>query len=392
MFNPNLVFIDQNIKDARIIALQGGTRSGKTHSALRWVIRQANMYKGNLTYSVVRQTLTALKATALRDFIEITTEANMYSEAFHNKTENTYHLNGNMIEFFGVDDEQKVRGRKRQLLYVNEANELTLEQWRQLLFRTEGKVIIDYNPSMSADHWIFKDVLTRDDCRMIITTYKDNPHLTPETVAEIDRLKDIDPEYYKVFGLGLRGEIKGQIFSNFTECEGIPTDAKYLGSGMDFGFTNDPTAVVDVYQQNGELWVDEVLYRTALTNSDINALIKHRAGKRYVCDSAEPKSIEELRRMGLNVEAAKKGPDSVKASIDILKRYRINITKGSANLLKEMRQYKWRVSKNTVTKEDQTMNEPVDFNNHAVDALRYLALNKLSNPSSGKYAIVGGRG
>jgi phage terminase large subunit len=157
---------------------------------------------------------------------------------------------------------------------------------------------------------------------------------------------------------------------------------------LDFGFTNDPTAALEVYQQNGELWVNELLYTTGLTNSDIFSKIRdiNKHHLNFVCDSAEPKSIEELRRMGMRVEAAKKGPDSIRLSIDVLRRYKINITKDSTNLLKEIKQYKWRTDK-----DGKTLNEPVDFNNHAIDALRYLALNKLSNPSSGKYAIAVGK-
>lgn len=380
--NPNFVYIEKNIKDKRVIALQGGTRSGKTYSVLQWIIRQCMQYKG-MTISVVRETLPALKSSAMRDFFEILEGLNLYREAFHNKSENTYILNDNLIEFFSIDSEQKIRGRKRDLLFVNEANEISIDKWRQLLFRTTGRIIIDFNPSMF-EHWIYDNVLTREDCGLLITTYKDNPFLSDEIKRDIERLEIEDPEYYKVFGLGQRGQLRGLIFQNFAPCENIPADAKLLGVGLDFGFTNDPTAAVEVYQQNGELWVNELIYQTGLTNSDIFAKLKdiNKHHLFYVCDSAEPKSIEELKRMGLHAEGAKKGADSVRLSIDVLKRQKINITQSSTNLLKEIRQYKWRTDK-----DGKTQNEPVDFNNHAIDALRYLALNKLAKTQTGVYAF-----
>ena len=186
-FNPNLVFIEQNIASKRVVALQGGTRSGKTFSALQWIIRQCLTYKG-LSYSIVRSTLPALKASAYRDFLEILNSAGLYNAANHNMSEFTYELNGNLIEFFSIDNEQKLRGRKRDLLFVNEANEISLEQWRQLLFRTTGRVIIDYNPSMF-DSWIYDHVLTREDCGLLITTYRDNPHLSSEIIRELSFLE-----------------------------------------------------------------------------------------------------------------------------------------------------------------------------------------------------------
>lgn len=383
-FNPNFAFIEHNIRAKRIIALQGGTRSGKTYSALQWIIRNCIAYKG-LTYSIVRQTLPALKASAYRDFIEILNTSGLYREAKHNMSEYTYSLNGNLIEFFSIDNEQKLRGRKRDVLFVNEANEIDLEKWRQLLFRTTGKVIIDYNPSMF-ESWIYDHVLTRDDCALLITTYKDNPHLSPDIVREIEALASVDPEYWKIFGLGERGQLKDIVFGEWQQVPQIPTDAKLIGHGLDFGFTNDPTTLVSVYQQDGELWVDERLYRTNMTNNDIGNYLKSINFNRndaIVADSAEPKSIRELQLQGFNVQPASKGPDSIVASIDILKRYKINITQGSVNLIKELRSYKWETDR-----DGKHTGKPVDYLNHAIDALRYLALNKLTNRPQGKYKLI----
>ncbi len=172
-YNPNLLFIEHNIKTTRVLVLQGGTRSwlGKTYSALQWIIRTCHKHQG-MTISIVRKTLPALKSSALRDFIEILQSLGLYNENNHNKTEGTYLLNNNLIEFFSVDDASKIRGRKRDILFANEANELELEDWRQLLLRTTGKVIIDYNPS-DFEHWIYEQVIPRDDAKLLITTYKD---------------------------------------------------------------------------------------------------------------------------------------------------------------------------------------------------------------------------
>jgi len=333
--NPNFVFIEKNISEKRVLALQGGTRSGKTYSALQWIVRQCIQYKG-LTISIVRATLPALKASAMRDFVEILTNLGLYSESNHNMTENVYTLNGSTIEFFSVDNEQKLRGRKRDLLFVNEANEITLEQWRQLVFRTTGRIIIDYNPSM-VDSWIYDHVLTREDCGLLVTTYKDNPHLSEYIIREIEALKDADPEYWKVFGLGERGQLKDLVFNNWASCHSISTDATLIGYGLDFGFTNDPTAITAVYKQDGELWLDEVCYQSGLTNPDICNVLKSKGIRNEViiADSAEPKSIEEIRRQGFNIQGALKGKDSINTSIDVLKRYKLNVTQSSVNLIKE---------------------------------------------------------
>ena len=316
-------------------------------------------YKG-MTISIVRATLPALKSSAMRDFVEILTNLDLYSESNHNMTENVYTLNGNTIEFFSVDNEQKLRGRKRDLLFVNEANEITLEQWRQLVFRTTGRIIIDYNPSM-VDSWIYDHVLTREDCGLLVTTYKDNPHLSEYIIREIEALQDADPEYWKVFGLGERGQLKDLVFNNWVQVPAMPPDAKLIGYGMDFGFSVDPTTLIEVRQQNGELWLREVLYRTNMTNTDIGNFLKQQgiARDEIVADSAEPKSIEEIRRQGFNIQPAMKGPDSINNGIAILRRYKMNVTQDSLNLIKELRSYKW-----ATDKDGKATGKPVDYMNH----------------------------
>lgn len=204
--NPNLDFLRKQIPVKKIVALQGGTRSAKTWSVLQFLIELCMEYSG-LSISICRETLPALKATVMKDFFAILEEEGLYYEDNHNKTDRIYSLKGNLIDYFSLDEPQKIRGRKRDILFINEANEVDLESWKQLLFRTSGKVIIDYNPSMY-EHWIYDEVLTRPDCAMLTTNHKDNEHLSEEQHNEIERYKDFDYEYYRVFGLGERGKLK----------------------------------------------------------------------------------------------------------------------------------------------------------------------------------------
>jgi phage terminase large subunit len=257
------------------------------------------------------------------------------------------------------------------------------EDWQQLIFRTTGKIIIDYNPS-DEFHWIYEKVKTREDADFYITTYKDNPFLEPEIIAEIERLKYTDENYWKVYGLGQVGAAKSLIFTiNLTDA--IPDNARLLSYGMDFGYTNDPTTLVGVYLYDTNLYIDELLYRTNMTNQDIaKELDRLGIGRRdeIYADSSEPKSIEEIYRMGWNIKPATKGQGSVNIGIDMLKRYAINVTKRSTNSIKEFRNYKWKEDKN-----GNVLNEPVDFFNHSIDACRYATYAKLSKPNYGKYAV-----
>ena len=204
--NPNLQFLRENIDKFRVFAHQGGTRSGKTYSILQWIIETCCQYSG-MTISICRNEFSTLKPTAMRDFFEILENEGMYEEVSHNKTDKTYWLNGNLIEFFGLDQAQKVKGRKRHILYINEANEIEEEAYRQLTLRTTGKIILDYNPNMHV-HWIYDKVLTRNDVGYIQTTYKDNPFLLPDQIAELERYKTTDYDYFRVYGLGERAKLR----------------------------------------------------------------------------------------------------------------------------------------------------------------------------------------
>jgi phage terminase large subunit len=363
----------------KIIINQGGTRSGKTYSLLQLIIVKALSEKGKV-FTIVRKSLPSLKMTAMRDFIEILTNMHLYDEKHHNKSEHIYRLNGNIIEFVSLDQPQKKRGARRDYLFCNEANELTWEDFFQLLVRTTDKIYLDYNPSDDF-HWIYDKLLTRDDVTFIKSTYVDNPFLDDSIVSEIERLKHTDEDYWRIYGLGERGQSKATIFT-FLEEE-VPEQAQLLSYGMDFGFTNDPTSVVAVYTQGDSIFAKELLYETNLTNRDISEKLKALGIDRRTeifADSAEPKSIEELYRMGWNVKPTKKGADSINAGIDMLKRYKLHAT--GHNLIKEMRNYKWVEDKN-----GKLLNKPIDAFNHAIDAMRYATYNKLSRPNYGRYAV-----
>ena len=365
----------------RITCLQGGTRSSKTYSLCQLFIVKCLEDTGR-TFTIVRKTLPALKGTAYRDVLNILKDMELYSEENHNKSELSYLLNGNLIEFISVDQPQKIRGRKRDYLWLNEANELTYEDWTQLILRTTEQIYLDYNPS-DPYSWIYEKVQTRDDCTFIKSTYKANPFLDEDTIAEIERLKDIDPDYWRVYGLGEIGSIQTMIFRNFNLVDDV--QGKLIGYGLDFGFTNSPTALVEVRQLDDNLYIKELLYEKRLTNTDLANKLKEFGISRQseiIGDSAEPKSIEEIYRQGFNIKPAKKGA-GIHLGLDIMRRYKLHITKDSLNAIKEFRGYKWSTDKN-----GDVLNTPVKVNDHLIDATRYLCLNKLSVNHSGKYYIL----
>ena len=377
----NIVFENLVDSDKKIIINQGGTRSGKTFNILLYIIFYYCLNNSNKTITICRKTYPALRATVLRDFINILREHNLYNEENHNKSSSEYNLFGNLIEFISLDQPVKVRGRKRHLLFINEANELFWEDWQQLLFRTSDKIILDYNPSEEY-HWIYDKIIPREDANFLKTTYKDNPFLEQSLIDEIERLKYTDEQYWQIYGLGEKGISKATIF-NYVECNQVPFEAEVVSFGMDFGFTNDPTALVKVSKLDNNLYIEELLYRTMMTTGDIHNFLKGKVNRESIyADSSEPRIIEELRRMGWSIRASLKGRDSVNAGIDLLKRFKIHIHKDSTNAIQEFRNYKWLEDKT-----GKLTNKPEDKNNHIADAVRYATYSILSKPNFGKYAI-----
>ena len=392
------VFTRNRATDKKIVVNRGGTRSSKTYSIAQlcalWLIT-GEIGKGNYihkgVWSTVRKHQTTLDKTVVRDFEEILQNEDWYGLVSHNKTKKTYSYKGRLVEFFGADDQQKLRGAKRNILYCNEANELEYRQeFFQLLMRTTDKIFIDFNPD-DEDIWINTELeqkRTNDkgDVETIVSTYKDNTFLPESLVEEIEYLQQTDPEFWKIYGLGEYGNITGLIYENVTFIPAIPDNAKFVCYGLDFGFTNDPTAVIEIWKHDKDIYLNEMIYENGLTNEDIANRLKELGVTRQqevICDSAEPKSIEEIYRQGINSKPAKKGPDSIKNGIDILKRYNINVTNNSTNLRKEFRSYKWAVDRT-----GNSTGKPIDKFNHAMDAVRYGAIIHLAKHNIGKYNIL----
>jgi len=377
----NRVYRDLIQSNKKIIVQQGGTRSGKTYNILIWLIFYYAIKNTGKTITICRKTFPAVRGTVLRDFIEILQKNHIYIEEHHHKSASEYYFNGNRFEFISIDQPTRIRGRKRDILFINEANELDFESWQQLIFRTAGQIILDYNPSEEF-HWIYDKVLPREDCAFFQTTYKDNPFLPLTLIKEIERLKEIDENYWRIYGLGERGQNRSLVF-DFKTIKEIPPSAKLVGLGLDFGFSNDPSALVQTYLIGDNLYFRELIYRTGMTNQDIGNELKRLGMDRrdeIWCDSAEPKSVEELHRMGYNTKSVKKG--SINISIDLIKRYIINVTEDSLNLIKELRNYKFIEDKN-----GNLTNKPLDAFNHCTDAMRYSVIQRLSRPNYGSYAV-----
>lgn len=367
----------------KIVVQQGGTRSGKTYNVLLFIIFEYCLKQRDKTITICRKTFPSVRATVMRDFITILRQYGLYREEHHNKSNSEYKLNNNLIEFISVDQPQKIRGRKRDILFINEANELDFEDWQQLVFRTQEKIILDYNPS-DEYHWIYDKVLVRDDVEFYKTTYLDNPFLEKSIVKEIELLRETDEQYWQIYGLGLKGMSKATIFT-YVEVPHVPHDAGLVSYGADAGYTNDPSTLVSVYKKDHNLYIKEHLYRTMMTTRDLSdhfkEVIENKRSPIYF-DAAEPRLIDELRRMGHNIQPSLKGRDSINAGIDLLKRYKIHVTSDSDNAIREFRNYKWLEDKT-----GKLTNKPVDKNNHIIDAVRYATYSIMSRPNFGRYAV-----
>ena len=379
----NVVYRHLLKSNTKIIVEQGGTRSGKTFNILLYLIFEYCLKQSNKTITIARKTFPSVRATVMRDFIDILKQNKLYREELHNKSSSEYKLNNNLVEFISVDQPQKIRGRKRDMLFINEANELDFEDWQQLVFRTTEKIILDYNPS-DEYHWIYDKVINRDDVEFYKTTYLDNPFLDVSIIKEIERLKYTDEQYWQIYGLGEKGVSKATIF-NYAEVSHIPHDAELVSYGADAGYTNDPSTLVSVYKKDYNLYIKEHLYRTMMTTKDLSDHFKQEVQRRspIYFDAAEPRLIDELRRMGHNIQPSLKGRDSINAGIDLLKRYKIHITSDSNNAIQEFRNYKWLEDRS-----GKLTNKPVDKNNHIIDAVRYATYSIMSRPNFGKYTVA----
>ena len=368
--------LDQAIKAGyTTVSEQGGSRSGKTFNTVIWLVVYL-MNHPRLRLSVVRKTLTALRGSVLLDFKEVLFMFNLWNwkdKAF-NKSEFTFEFpNGSWIEFFSTDDEQKLRGRKRDICYVNEANELSQLEWQQLKMRTSMFTIADYNPSISDEHWLC-DVNVDPRTYHFITTYKDNPFLEQTIIDEIESLQHKNKSLWQVYGLGLQAVIEGLIFTNVEVIDEIPDYAKKRHwRGMDFGYAADPTAIIDVYYYNNTLYLDEICYNTAMLSTDIIRVLKEHDGSvETISESADPRLLQEIYRGGCNVKPVVKYPGSVQAGVMKMLEFKICITKHSTNAIKEFKNYTW-----AQDKEGKWLNQPIDAFNHLIDSTRYVCMMKI---------------
>ena len=307
----------------RVCILQGGTRSAKSYSAVQYCVVKA-LETPNTIVSIVRKSFPSLRISTLRDFRNILKELGIWNENNWYASENTYTFdNGSFIEFLSVQDSERRKGTKRSILFIDEANELDYEDFFQLFIRTSEKTILAYNPSFSTNHWIYTSAGTHPEAQIFISTFLDNPFLEDEIVKEIERLKDISPSYYQVYGLGLPGLVEGLVFDNVAMIDYIEDEWDLQGFGLDFGYSQDPTALVALFRSPEGIVFDEIVYMKGLLSNEISNLIKGAydvyGRAEVIADSSDPRLIDELFRMGINIKPAVKGPDSILSGIDLMK-------------------------------------------------------------------------
>lgn len=384
MFNASVLFKHNLQSEAQVVVNQGGTSSGKTFAIIQVLFCLA-LKQERQVITVIGQDIPNLKAGALRDARTIYHDSPAIRGQIKsiNKTDRLFEFrNGSVMEFKSFDDAQDAKSGKRDYLFVNEANGISYAIYTELALRTRKRVFIDYNPNVA--FWVHDHVLGRPGVQLLISDHRHNPFLDDVMRDKIEGIRRTDEEAWKVYARGLTGKVNGLVLSNWTLCDSIPAQATLIACGLDFGYTNDQTGCLQVYRQGGELWLHEVLYATGLTNPDIAACLS-KAGisksTEIIADSAEPKSIEELKRLGWHVTPARKGPGSVNYSIDILKRYRLNVTRSSHSLRMELSRYCWKTDAS-----GRSLNQPVDACNHLIDPLRYVALHKLASLPAKKIA------
>jgi len=351
----------------KIRAVQGGTSSSKTISILFVLIDEAQRDKVPTLTSVISESLPHLKRGALRDFKNIMKGHGYWKEANWHETDKTYVFEtGSEIEFFPADDDSKLRGGRRDRAFLNEVNNLKLEAFDEIEVRTKQYVFMDWNPTN--EFWFYTDILgKRDDYEHIILTYLDNEGVPEEIKKSIEQRKN-RKGWWQVYGLGQLGEVEGKIFKEWNIIDEVPHEAKLIRRGLDFGYSNDPTTLVDIYRYNGGYIFVERLYQKGMSNKEIADFIKSldEPSMLVVADSAEPKSIDELKRYGINVLPAVKGQGSVTQGIQYIQDQRVSVTKESTNLIREYRNYLW-----ATDKDGKILNIPMDIYNHCIDAIRY---------------------
>lgn len=376
MFTTVFDKIALGVEKSDLIVNQGGSSSSKTYSALQYLLILLQTDKKGDVTSIVAESLPHLKRGALRDCQNIIETTPEFMHMTFNKTDMYYETpSGARLEFFSADNPDKLRGARRKRLFINECNNIEYESYYQLAMRTSGLKLLDFNPT--SEFWVHTEILNNPayNAQFIKSTYRDNEYCPTAAIAAIEARKDRDPNWYKVYGLGEVGSLEGLIFPNFKIIQSIPSEFKRLGTGLDFGYTNDPTAGIDIYKSGDKIIFDELIYSTGLLNSDIAKMLKQHECFEVIADCAEPKSIDEIYRQGVNIKPATKGKDSIQFGIDLIKQHDIYVTARSINLIKEFRNYQW-----LTDKAGKALNIPQDAFNHAIDACRYGCIKFIGNP------------
>ena len=378
--NTTVTYGNQNDSPTRVTHHIGGTRSGKTYALLQWCIVQA--LSGKETITIVRKTLPSAKRTVMKDFKDVMLGLGIWNENDWNTSDRIYTFyTESVIQFISTDDAEKLRGLKSSILWLEEANEIDEDSYFQLSIRTTGPIILSYNPTISPYHWI----RLMQDCTRYFTTYKNNPYLEKTVVKAIEELQKTNPKAWLVYGLGEYVSNEKAIFQ-FNVVDFLPDEATFIAFGLDFGYSSDPTALVSVWKMDNELYIMEHCYEKGMVTSDIDNMLRSvvKGREEIWADSAEPRLIDELYRLGWNIRPVIKGKDSINFGIQVMQNYTINIPKSCQNLTNEFYSYEW-----SSDRFGKQLDKPVDFNNHLIDAARYAAMMRLSNKATaqGKYII-----
>jgi len=384
VFKKNLQLINEGKK---IIVNSGGQHSSKTYSIIQLIIFLAQIVE-NKIFTIAAESIPFLKVGAMRQFLEIMQENNLFDENCWNMTERIYRMSSNVIEFKGYDTPSKALGAKRDYLFMNECINMDFDTFQNLEGRTNEITFLDFNPSY--EFWVHEQLLNesknRTDVGFVHSTYMDNPYIPKKIIDTIEGYQFNDPDRWKIMGLGMLGNKEGLVFKQFTIIDDFYTITGTTSFGLDFGYTNDQTALVGGIKMGNKLYIDELIYQVGLTNSDISNLMEQNDLRKHYheifADSSEPKSIQELKNRGWRIKGCYKGKDSVVKGIDTLQQYQLIVSSRSVNLIKELRQYQWLKDKN-----GKPTNKPSGID-HAIDALRYLVTMKYNIGKVGTFKVI----
>ena len=373
--------------NSRIRIIRGGSSAGKT-IAILLILIDYGMRHANKEISVVSETIPHLRRGALKDFLNILKALNRYDDRKYNKTTLKYEFsNGSYIEFFSTDQPDRLRGARRTDLFVNECNNISFESYQQLSVRTSNNIWLDYNPTNL--FWVDKELIGQEDTDFLTLTYKDNDSLPETIIKEIEKAKikaktsTYWANWWKVYGLGEIGSLEGVCIPDWKPIDKIPEEARVLCAGLDYGYSVDPSVIINLYKWNDSYIFDEVLYRKGMLNRDLSNFIRqNNINYNIYADSAEPKSISEMRSYGIKIFPASKGQNSVIYGINLINQNEIYITSRSKNLIRELQGYVW-----AKDPEGNNLQKPTGLHPDCIDACRYALMMSLENPNRGRYII-----